>query len=936
MPAQLLILCFVPRKRDAGALFGFLGSHREVLLPLTKHMLFKQNKPMTAANSSAVHRTSLQRLRNFFALVLLVLPLGISLHAANMLVNPSMESGLSSGWTIYGRTGQEGWYSYALASLPDPTVTGNNSFKVYAAWNADPNFTGEYQDVACLPTTVFTASGWFHTKGNDKIVGTYGGASPDSGNTCWIEVTFRDAANNVLALYKSAVFDSAASADTWYDMQITNQCDLVTTLPVSSVTSLVAPEGTAKVRYQVVLKQSAWQGGGALFIDDMVLDQVSGPTAPTIGNIAPGALLLANAANGLSFTVSSSSGTTIDAAAIQVTLNGSNISSGLAISGSASSKNVSYNGLQPGQTYDVAITATDVLGLSTAASFSFDTFAPLFLWEGEDYDFSSGQWILNPVLASAPQANSYFGVSGQEGVDFNELTGDGDKLYRPSDRLATTTAGDVPRQSFITAQGSDPLIKDYKIGWFNGGEWANYTRNFPAGTYNVYARLGGGNGWATVTLSKVTSGQGTAEQTVTSLGQFSFVGTAWSTYQYVPLRDAYGNLVKLTIGGTNTLRVTTGGGADVNFLMFVAPDTRQPIITGAYPNGSTLLQGTNKFCFSVTSANGTIDNSGIAVKVNNVDVTSKLTITGDANNKTVSYSGLPLNTYGLSIWYSVTNTLGFSAGGAFTCDTFSPAAYTWEAEDYDYNGGQYMDWQTNSYLGLIGSMEIDYHDNFDVGLNPNLLYRTSDAMGTDVTGDTKRLRCLGTNDYNIGWFTGGEWVNFTRPFPAGNFHVYARCARGTGTNATPTLSRVTSGVGTMTQTLAPIGKFSVDSKGWGNFNYVLLTDNVGQPVTFSPDGNPLTLRLTSTGPETNTEANVNFFMLVPIANPVGLSCALVGNSVVLSFPTAVDIGYQVQYADDLANLSWKDLGVVVAGNGSTQSVADSTAAPHRLYRLRIQ
>src|SRR5690349_1437827 len=74
---------------------------------------------------------------------------GNAVQAANVLANASMESGLDSAWTCYGRTGQEGWYSYALASLPDPTVTGNNSFKVYAGWNGDPNFSGAYQDAAC-------------------------------------------------------------------------------------------------------------------------------------------------------------------------------------------------------------------------------------------------------------------------------------------------------------------------------------------------------------------------------------------------------------------------------------------------------------------------------------------------------------------------------------------------------------------------------------------------------------------------------------------------------------------------------------------------------------------------------------------------------------------------------------------------------------------
>src|SRR6266705_286914 len=80
----------------------------------------------------------------FTALAVWLIASSSAVQAANVLANASMESGLATAWTCYGRTGQEGWYSYALASVPDPTVTGNNAFKVYAAWNGDPNFGGTY------------------------------------------------------------------------------------------------------------------------------------------------------------------------------------------------------------------------------------------------------------------------------------------------------------------------------------------------------------------------------------------------------------------------------------------------------------------------------------------------------------------------------------------------------------------------------------------------------------------------------------------------------------------------------------------------------------------------------------------------------------------------------------------------------------------------
>src|SRR6187401_213422 len=142
------------------------------MLPSAIHADTKPSgKTMTApANTSRRQsRTSLVSKLIVAGLTTWLLASTATVQAANVLANASMESGLTTAWTCYGRTGQEGWYSYALASVPDPTVTGNNSFKVYAGWNGDPNSNGTYQDAACLPTSVFTADAWLRTKSADKI-----------------------------------------------------------------------------------------------------------------------------------------------------------------------------------------------------------------------------------------------------------------------------------------------------------------------------------------------------------------------------------------------------------------------------------------------------------------------------------------------------------------------------------------------------------------------------------------------------------------------------------------------------------------------------------------------------------------------------------------------------------------------------------------------
>ncbi|MEI9960341.1 MAG: hypothetical protein WDM76_04175 [Limisphaerales bacterium] len=98
---------------------------------------------------------------------------------------------------------------------------------------------------------------------------------------------------------------------------------------------------------------------------------------PTISSVYPNGSVLFQSTNKLVFTASSAV-TTINTNNITVTLNGTNVSSGLAFSGSATSWNVSYSGLLPSQTYNAVISVTDDNGNSAAGAFKFDTWNPVF------------------------------------------------------------------------------------------------------------------------------------------------------------------------------------------------------------------------------------------------------------------------------------------------------------------------------------------------------------------------------------------------------------------------------------------------------------------------------------------------------------------------------------------------------------------------------
>jgi hypothetical protein len=604
-----------------------------------------------------------------------------------------------------------------------------------------------------------------------------------------------------------------------------------------------APAGTTRLRVEFASNNGPGVGGSIWFENADLEPSVA---YPAIANVYPDGAILMQVTNTLGFTTTSGAAITN----IQVVLNGVDISASLVVSGPANSKLVTYSGLKTNQAYTGTITIKDANNLNASVPVTFDTFNPAFLWEAEDFDYSGGLYINNPILSSTPTAGSYFGVVGTQDIDENDTGHNGPELYRAGDYMATSLTGDTPRQKFLTAQLTDPNIKDYNVSYFDSGEWVNYTRSFPAGKYNIYARLASGAGNSTISLSKVTSGQGTSTQTTTPLGSFKYTGTGWDSYQYVPLTDAYNNLVAVDLNGVTTLRATAGAG-NMNFFLIVPAQLDLPVIANPYPN--MLLQVTNKFSFSVTSPSATIPTNNIHLTLNGADVSSNLVISGSSTSRAVSYAGLKTNTSYTAV-INVTDANGSAATSTIRFDTFN-ALFQWEAEDWDYSSGLFVSpWSPCAYAGLNGAEGTDFHDVNNQGNHP---YR-SDAMSADAANDIPRTAFVGTNDYAIGYFAVSEWVNHTRNYPAGTYNVYGRFAAGGGTSYM-NLSRVSNGVASV------LGAFTIaNTGGWSTYDYVPLRDSLGNLLELTmPASGSSTMRLTHTG---GSDANVNFLMLATPRN----------------------------------------------------------------------
>ena len=195
------------------------------------------------------------------------------MHAANILTNSGFETANLAGWATFGPN------NYVLSGA-SVAHGGTYYYKVYGQFNASYNYTGIYQDIPSAPSNTYTADGWAYTLSSDKIRGQ---------DLIWLEVSFRDASYNALALYRSVVVSSNNLASfggtsKWFDLQITNRCSYTNASALilspgtvtNTVTNLVAPAGTAYVRYQVVFEQGPDNASGSMYFDDLTLNQTGG------------------------------------------------------------------------------------------------------------------------------------------------------------------------------------------------------------------------------------------------------------------------------------------------------------------------------------------------------------------------------------------------------------------------------------------------------------------------------------------------------------------------------------------------------------------------------------------------------------------------------------------------------------------------------------
>jgi len=919
--------------------------------------------------------------------------------AGNVLVNPGFEAGFSS-WT---RNATVTWSIDPSTAL---VRSGSESLWMQGVYFTVPSLTSAYQKIASTPGSTYTADAWFSQysfdsthEGGDNGAGSGLFTSDANGNEDgWVEVQFLSSSNTILADYKSVILTPAFVNNlvsigatvtngagniylAWIDCQVTNQYDPTTIVPVTDPASdasgitntlssgqpMVAPPGTVYVEFILGLFQ-AYQESGATYWDDCTLNQVGGPSPSVIGNFSPDGSKLFNAATNFTFNVQSASsgGAPLPSNptnGIQVVVNGVNQSGSLQFTGSPTNWNVALPNLASNAAYNISITVSNSSGLISSASVSFDTFGSnYFVVDSEDYDYNGGLFFQNPIPTAAPAANSYYGLAGLYGTDMatvypgpGNLPAGAAQLVR-SDGSIPFQLAPGPQLPIYIAQG----VSEVALSYNNAGNWENYTRNYPAGLYKVYARLSGGAGAGVEHLNLLTSGYGMATQTTTNLGAFLLSnGTDWNYYMWIPLTDNLGNLVALSLpAGQQTLQLLSGGGENFAFFMLVPASSGgvPPVISNFNPpiavQGQNVFVNTNIITFSVSSATSTIATNKVQTLLNGVDLSSATTFTGNNTNWNVSVP-VPPNQL-LTLVVNATDASGLSNSVTVTFDTFSQNNFTIEAEDFDFNGGHFIDdpvptgnhltggtVATDSYFyypgGVQGNAAVVGFDlttpNTDAGELFN--YRPFESCGTDVSTDFLRQKFIGAgvtnDDYYVGWWNAGTWLNYSRTFPTNNYNVYGRLAGGAGPFSGTTLSLVTSGVGTSNQTTQLAGSFAdPNAAGWTVWHWVPLLDTNGQLATISLGGVE-TIKLTS-----NAGLNANFYIFVPVLQAVHLTASISGTSISLHFPTQTNATYTVLYRSSLTGGTWQAVAGPISGDGTIKTVPITTSGSQGFYRVWIQ
>jgi hypothetical protein len=471
-----------------------------------------------------------------------------------------------------------------------------------------------------------------------------------------------------------------------------------------------------------------------------------------------------------------------------------------------------------------------------------------FWIEAEDFDFDRGQ---TQVAASQmPYAGgAYDGLGAVNNVDYAQGGNEGSNdAYRqgedpnvPMDSQLGANTLDVQRP------GNNEVTANYKIGWA-GGDWYNYTRTVPAGTYKLVGAMSHGDASGTADrhvarYGIVTAGKGTENQTVVPIGNYSTPSSGgWGNNTLSVLQLGGRDAVLRIPAGTHTFRVWVDSGDWDWFALVNTTDPVSPVSATVSPANGTFSP--NALLATVTDfwRSGSLNQSSVRLTVNGTDVTSSATITPSASGATIRFVPQP-GAVNYSLVFSDSAGNSYTNTGNYT-SIHNAQNFVIEAEDFNHGGGQTiaaastMPLQAGLYNGLSAVHDVDYHD--DANTPDSNLYRLGETPNVPMNENGGAQADRGTftlaQNYKLGWIGNNEWYNYTRTFPNQTYNVYAAISHGDAGPTTGRLSIMSSPTAGASTNEVGIFNWPGGTGGWGPNRLVPLTDSRGNLVAVPLNG----------------------------------------------------------------------------------------------------
>jgi hypothetical protein len=639
--------------------------------------------------------------------------------------------------------------------------------------------------------------------------------------------------------------------------------------------------GAADTLFNVVVEQdgvypvrlSWWEGGGGANVEFFSVDGATGEKvlindrANTKGvkayssSSAPGGLTSAGPTQSINgvprkpdvIATFSNGSTTVDQSSIRLLLDNQQVNATSTTSGSVITTRFSVPTEYAFGSTHTGLVVYTVGGASQTNTFVFTVrgesatdLAGGLAIEIEHFDHDSGQNVA--AVNTMPYTGSeYDQLSAVHDVDYhqpgNEASNDTYRIEEnpnvPMDSQLAAATLDVQRP------GGWEVTQNYKIGWA-GGDWYNFTRTFTNANYKIYAAQSHGDAAGlpnrlVATYGIVTSGKGTATQTTATIGSYSEPSTGgWGNNALVQVKNN-GQPTVVRLSGTQTIRVWVESG-DYDWFAFVptTDPTSAPSVSSVSPGAGTGTFGDVPLSFTLNDflLETTINTNSIKLTVNGADVTATSVIADTEGGATVTYNpsgGFAAGAQNYALTFRNSGGAETTFTGSFV-SIRSANTFVIEAEDFNYDGGQTkaaastMPLVSNLYTNLSATPEIDYHVVGDVQDAGATEYRIDESPNVPIAianNATNRGSFNLTANYRIGWIDAGEWWNYTRTFPAGNYNVFAGISHGGGGPTSGSLQLVTGNAAAENQTVQQLGTFDAagGTGGWGVNRIVPLMSN---------------------------------------------------------------------------------------------------------------